>query len=324
MFRILIDDREDETHPHFDDLGSERKCEAGPPQRLVTGDYAVYFYDILRVLIERKTWDDLAGSIVNGRLDEQLARMATVRSELADPGQCTLILLVEGTPRKIHKRIPMKNLIAKLDHIMFRNEAHIIYTCDPRDTARRVYRMVDNLNVDLTYRPAVKAEGGGDGNDVRQNEEEKHALPRVDIPDDLTQQRPREDVRVVVDMLSAVPQLALNTARVIVAAGWSVRSMMQRTVAEIAELTYESGTHIGETRARKIHNSLRSAKCWSNILTTINGITKKTAAEIVAELDYKKVAEWTADGIANVHKTEKKTVGHAMGARVIVLLDYSN
>ena len=77
MFQLEIDDREhdEEILKYFDTLGGEIKVEI-KRCRLNCSDFAVYYSGKLLFVVERKTWNDLAQSIKDGRLDEQIKKKA--------------------------------------------------------------------------------------------------------------------------------------------------------------------------------------------------------------------------------------------------------
>jgi ERCC4-type nuclease len=261
-------------------------------ETLPLGDYLVFWYTLVKILIERKTWDDLAGSIKTGHLDEQLGRMQLVRAETG----CTLVLLVEGRRRESHCHVESKSLQAKLDHIMFAGYANIIYTDSTEDTVKRIYEMIDNLQVPDA--PPQFAEA----NKVLQ-------MTKDHGPD-----------QTLLDCFMAVPQLSLSTARILIDRRWNLWNLYEADADTLAEITYPSGAKMGPARAKKINKAMGERKTWVKILEQIQGVTKKTAERMFeSESDLYK---WTEDSVADVAKTEKSRVGPVVAARVIDALSY--
>lgn len=167
MYSIKIDDREDKTKdgfvPLFHAHNTNKKINVSVEMcRLCTGDFGVYYNGILVIVIERKTWNDLAGSIRNNRLDCQIKNMIN----LPDPNWKTKtytknknpnvihntpmklmkIILVEGVKRSKHGRLPIKNLEAKLDFIRIIHGFSVIFTQNKIQTTKRIFQLVENYH----------------------------------------------------------------------------------------------------------------------------------------------------------------------------------
>lgn len=110
----------------------------------------------LTILVERKSWSDLAGSFESKRLHLQLWRMAEPR--IAD----RVVLLVEkGTvPRRVHKLV--KSALAYLKSRVEPN-MYVAYT----DNYANTIRLLDHWaakgdEIFYAHRPVLKAKGGKD------------------------------------------------------------------------------------------------------------------------------------------------------------------
>lgn len=291
MFRIEVDDREREAIPLFDILSGRRQVDV-LRERLTTGDFAVWLSNMLKILIERKTWSDLAESIKDGRLNAQLQNMREVREVTG----CAIILIVEGKPGKSHGHIEMSSLRTKLDHIMLSGQAHIVFTDSVQNTVQRVYELVDHIEYDI----AVVAAG---------------APPGI-----LTQTKERSAEQVLLDMFSAVPLISLNTARLFVKNGWRFIDLYEARSEDLTRLVYPSGITMAESRARKIVEAMGTKKCWIAVLSAITGVTKKTAELILAaESD---PYNWTLEGLENIEKSKKRKLGPAVARRIVDALRY--
>ena len=275
----------------LDMLSARRRVEV-VGETLPIGDYLAFWYTVLKLLIERKTWDDLSQSLASGHLDEQLGRMQKVREETG----CTLIIIVEGRRRESHGRIEARALQAKLDHIMMAGRANVIYTDSIESTVTRIYELIDNIEVD---------------DKVPQLREDCKTLQLT---------KDHGPAQTLLDCFMAVPNLSLSTARIIIDRNWNLWDLYEAEESVLAEITYPSGAKMGPARAKKINRSMGERKTWVKILEQIQGVTKKTAEMMFqTEADLYK---WTEASLADVAKTEKSRVGPAVAARVIAALDY--
>jgi ERCC4-type nuclease len=263
-------------------------------EALAIGDYQLFYRGALLILFERKTWDDLAGSLKGAHLDEQLGRMDKVRVETG----CTIIIIVEGRRRESHGHVESRALQAKLDHIMLAGRAHIVYTDSTEDTVQRIYELADNVVVEGRDVPPVV------------NEANKVLSLTKDHGPEQTQ----------LDCFMAVPGLALATARIMIAKGWSLWTLYEADVEILAAISYPSGAVLGVQRARKIEAAMGERKTWIKILEQIQGVTKKTAEALFSS--ERDLYKWTIDNVANVAKTAKTRVGPVVAKRIIDTLAF--
>jgi ERCC4-type nuclease len=129
MFTLEVDDREH-------DLIAEFKNEI-VVKRLTIGDIAFYYRGILIFVIERKTLEDMIASLTDGRLKTQIANMKNIKQESYDPKR---IIILET-----NKKIP-SNIMAKLDHLMIRDDFYIIYTKSLSGTRDRILELCKNCS----------------------------------------------------------------------------------------------------------------------------------------------------------------------------------
>jgi ERCC4-type nuclease len=112
--------------------------------RVKTGDFTIVGQDgTILANIERKTWKDLAASIKDGRtknLQKQL--------QLREKTGCMVYYLIEGIAfpgKKSFGRIKAKYLEAHLDHVMIRDNIHVIRSRDIEGTAGRLIQLANNF-----------------------------------------------------------------------------------------------------------------------------------------------------------------------------------
>ena len=111
---------------------------------ITTGDYVIMDGDKIVAAIERKTWKDLADSIIDGRMDNHGKLV-----ELKNKNNCLVYYLIEGAldlqRTTIIRKRPAKNLIAKLDHIQMRHPWVSVTHCkDKQATANRIAELMRN------------------------------------------------------------------------------------------------------------------------------------------------------------------------------------
>lgn len=127
-----------------------------PKQALPAGDYLVTTPEGLTILVERKSWSDLAGSFESKRLHSQLWRMAEPR--LAD--RC--VLLVEKGPVPYYVRTLSKYALAyvqsRIEPVMY-----VAYT-DSYDRTKKLLEHWATKGDEIFYvhRPVLKAKGSED------------------------------------------------------------------------------------------------------------------------------------------------------------------
>ena len=301
---IIIDDRERAVIPHFN-------AYEFPPDvtfsvsRITTGDYSILYENKILFIIERKTWKDLASSIKDGRKNN-VENLLKLRNETG----CIILYLIEGNPlpnpNAIFCRIPYKNLRAHLDHLSFRDNIHITYSKDEKNTVERIAEIIKN------YRSFAGSAGsvsmGGASKSVGGNSllKEKKIVTQESITYKIWQ---------------CIPGVTEKTSCLFAGRHISDLILGKITKDEIYALKYDNGYIIGK-RADKIWNSTRlvNTPLFVKMLTQINGITKKTAEIILSAISFEKIllGEVTAGEIANIEKSpSKRRVGIKVAGEII-------
>ena len=140
-FRVIVDDRERAVIPYLAEIeGINMKVE-----RITTADYSILYRNGKMIVIERKTWGDLADSIKDHRINN-IRDLFRVR----DDHDAKIIYLMEGRiPPKVSTKIhgiPFRNLRSKLDHMMIRDGIMVVETRDARQTADRIVQLGVNCS----------------------------------------------------------------------------------------------------------------------------------------------------------------------------------
>lgn len=132
--KFCIDYREYHIKEHF----------KNDPQVIIDtldiGDIAFYYDDTLVVLIERKTINDLASSIVDGRHREQKIRLINSSS----PSK--VMYLIEGDIHSIyHKNINENTILGSIINTLLRDNIKVYRTDNIKDTIHFIERIYEKL-----------------------------------------------------------------------------------------------------------------------------------------------------------------------------------
>lgn len=157
MITIIADDRETNgANPFFDKFIVANNAKHGKQavknvdiklciNRVTTGDYNIVLNgNIVAIIIERKTWKDLAASFKDGRAETQHKEMLSVQERTG----CILAYILEGKIcyEKDYKvnRIPFANLDAKRRHLSLRGHS-VLQTKDQEHTAEMIVNLARDV-----------------------------------------------------------------------------------------------------------------------------------------------------------------------------------
>jgi ERCC4-type nuclease len=257
-------------------------------------DFAVYYMGNLLFVVERKAWSDLAASIKDGRINDQVAKMTSLDVKIKK------FIIVEGPIRGEYNGISFSNLIKKLDHIMFQHPIHVMYSSSPLGTCKRILQLVDNFPLDF-------------GQYVEQKERDT-VLQAINF--DSTE-------KTMAELFAAIKGIGHNTARLLMENGWSVMDLYTSTPEILSEMIYPlSGATVGITKARKIFEALGTKACWVAILSAVNGITKRTAEEILTKSP--NVLDWTEFNLQDLdipHGAKLRKLGALKAQKILKFLN---
>lgn len=317
--QLIIDDRERAVTPYFSDSYNNFDIEI---TRVQIGDYNILKDGNLLFCIERKTWTDLAQSICDGRT-ENVSKMISLR----DKTGCKLIYLMEGrsryTPTKRFSHIPFKNLQAKLDHLIIRDNIYVINSMSPQDTVDRIIQFIDNYLTlpNTTTSTGTESVGGSENKTPENTNSEIHMeILKTNIP--------KTDLQIIYDMWCSIPNITTKTASLFIDAGYHISDLLLGSISKetIATMRYSNGTIIGK-RADKIiaisHcDKYENVKHYYNILASLPMITKKSASLILARFTWRDIltGKVPVNAIINVKKTAKKNIGKTAGMNIYKFL----
>lgn len=352
---IIADDREKHVVPHFDEYKNEYNINY-KVERMNVGDYAISYKNYIIVIIERKTWADLAASIRDGR-KANIEKLKQLRETVG----CQIAYLIEGPampkPNDKFARMPYKNLRSHLDHLAFRDSVHMLYSNDATTSARRIMELALNISTDKTTCKEIDALILADAdNDNDPNKiDDKVEINTVDKIDDkinsidnkieidnvenktggtvhALHDTYKSAVNVGDQLLQCIPTVGPLVSAVMVQNGVTLSGLYngQFDIDFIANLTYATGALIGRVRAQKIINGISlldkdtkaANKMKLNVLTSIPNVSTAAANAILAVTSISNIINGTTteDQLAALQKTPKSKIGNKAAHNLITYL----
>jgi len=322
---IAIDKRERDILSVFDKYPNSSDINGNPigwrAEHLTTGDFIIFCGTQAILIIERKTWSDLAASFRDGR-KHNINKLLQYRQLTG----AKIAYLIEGTafPASNAKfaRIPYVNLRAHLDHLLFRDNIIELRTASLIGTVERLFQLVKNIS-SIKFMPAVSIEPIAatsiepiaaasiepiatasiepmaasiepiDANILSIAMGGKTNLELAQIPQQLN------DTQIIEKLWKCLPQINDVNAKLFRNYHISDLLMAKLSCEQIANFSYQNGIRVGMTRAKKIYAisnmELKSnAKYYVKLLSTVPGISRTTAIRILAAYPISKILrEWT-------------------------------
>lgn len=290
-FQIIIDDRERAVIPFLmchDDKSISVK-------RITIGDFCIIYPNDQMIIIERKTWADLADSIKDNR-------MGNIRDLIRARNECDAkpIYIIEGyLPKNMNKKIRgirACNLKSKLDHIMMRDSIPIIYTLNPTDTATRIIELGKNCSTLFT--------------------EPKDVVPAVKYIKDKKPDIPKKEQEM--NMLCHIKGVSSRTADALFKIYTLPQIINGIDAEELRNIKYDSGVSIKKATIRRL---LNLKKEFPAMLTTIKGVSPTISTEICEKIDFKSLVNGEIDisTLSNIELSGKRRrcVGLIVATRII-------
>jgi hypothetical protein len=339
-YELIADTRERNVLRHTTEL---------PPLRVLqmtVGDYAIMQGGAVVAIIERKSLEDYAASLKDGRCSN-INKLIKLR----ETTNCRIIYIIEGrefpAPESCWGNIPYKHIESSIFHLVMRDNVCILRSKDSLDTAKLLYRLMASMRT-LEARAQVCTQGC-----ARPLVENYLYVPptlRNDIkigafsssPPDPMMTGPSYDPAVSgCSMAQAQPpdQKHLLTAKVeihdsdIVRKMWACfpgigaetasTFMAKYTIADAVlglVNTDDMKTACGRRLSTKIANSLSNIQPYVEvkIITCTPGISRKTAVTL-STVPLKTLLSYGVAGIA-MKNIGKKPLGKAKAERLVKYL----
>lgn len=297
---IICDDRESYVNKYLDKYADKYNI-SYKIERINIGDFAISFNGKMLLIVERKTWNDLAASMTDGRKDN-INKLKSLRDETG----CYISYLIEGdaTPsrKKYYNKFPYKNLRAHLDHIMFRDNIHVCHSSNHENSAYRLFELANNFLSNKVIIDKYKVQGGAEDNKLLKKKYDS-CINRCSL------------------IIKRLPYIGSIISDLLVENKITIKTIANKTVDidKIADIKYLSGKRIGYKKAEKIFNNYKvlsstnktNKKIHTNILSEVPLISKKTAEKIVDKYNLIDIINGVIkfDDLKTI-KTNKKQLGN--------------
>lgn len=310
---LWIDQRERNVFPYFSNLDSKLtspyKVEL---KTLSAGDYAVVYKNYIIMLIERKSWADLAATFIDNSRKFNYQKMMEERAKFG----CKIFYLIEGKrPASTIKHVQIDVLEAHLDHLLIDHDIVSLYSHDISHTPKRIFKLINNYISAHTNPFKVLKEKLQKNNVEPQIVEEK----KEQIPDDLITASDFAGITLNVEQmfditddnkthggLSAIDSLCTSkkmSDEAIYRAFWNsiegvtdtnylalkdhnvcVHNLLcgEYTLPQLIMAKYRSGILVGEKKLNKIIKSATQEATHIKVLSQIPGISKTRAVSILS------------------------------------------
>ncbi len=313
---LVIDDRERQIRRHELELSMIPHV----VKRITVGDYAILAPNAsppeaedngpvamshILVTIERKSLDDFARSLIDGRHDNK-AKLLALREET----NCRIIYIIEGpefpAPGDVfgasdkHGGIPYKNIESSIFHMMVRDNISIIRTKDTVDTAKMFTRLIPSMNT-------LWEHSGG----AQCIQAQSAAIPLDNVVpctmEVLTQRHEKSDHDVVRDMWSSFNGISVESADEYMKR-WTLADIVCGRISRNDIFAHKMAN--GKTISKRAAGSLTGVTRLIEIrlLSHIPGISKITAATLADNTPLQKLLSLSETEMAAivVHKAGRK------------------
>jgi ERCC4-type nuclease len=325
--KLIVDTRERNVLRHakeFEEVSYEVK-------QITTADYVVTCGNNIVAAIERKSLEDYAASIKDGRSDNKKKLI-----ELRKKTGCALIYIIEGDafprPNACYGNIPYKFIESSIFHLTVRDRITILQSADTLGTAGLLARFVKSMDtladkVDFdeinTANTGLSTDGADstDGTDTAGTNGADNTVIS-DIHAELTRRHVRTDHEVSRELWSCFPGISVETADEY-SKVWSIADIVCERIprADIQKFKMANG----RTISKKVVNSLTglTPPIEVRLLTCIEGVSTQTAKEITAERSLRALLGYGTAGISmcKVGKS-KRSFGDEKANRLLRLFNY--
>lgn len=248
---------------------------------------------ILSAVFERKTWKDLASSIKDNRLEDQINNM----KHMQDKYKCYIYFIIEGNlgykDNYTIEGIPFKNLHAKLRSISLQG-IPFIQTKNPENTAqllinmsRDIIRLYNCDTVKLCCENLISISGLRGG---------------------LAKKKP-ENKDIVYKMWKSIKGIS-DSLTLIMMENFTFKEFfttsMNDVIVKLSDLCYASGRKIGKNNSTKIIKNSRTEGFEIKFLENINGISNDIAKLILNNYKFSDLFIIDISKLENIKRNNRK------------------
>jgi ERCC4-type nuclease len=289
LMELIIDDRERAIYPH---LTTEAQSIKYRKDRLEVGDYALVRGTEIIAIFERKSLEDYAASIKDGRHANK-EKLLTLR----DKTGCRAFYIVEGKrPKTLDKYIggiAYTTIESSMFHLMMRDGIFIIHTLNTQDTVAALVRFIRSMENLEGKRQAMVC--GLPGNNV-------------DLLKEKTQKTELDIAREMWACFSGISSVSADAF----INRYNLRQIVSEQIplSELKAIKYSNGRAIN----KKVVNSLSeiNKRIQVRLLSCVPGISGSTAEEILDTRKLKDILSYETGAISIIpFGKHKKPLGLA-------------
>jgi ERCC4-type nuclease len=267
-------------------------------KQITVGDYAICYDETIKIIIERKTWLDLADSIKDPERRANHQKLLDLRAET----NCIIMYFIEGTfnANKCGK-MPIRALQGYLDHALIVDNCHILYTSSIGDTAMRILDLCSSCTTLPT--------------------ENNDRVTNLGLLNKKYTMTPDTSYEKMWQCISGVTCVSYPIISKVCTIKDCIRGNV--SLSTLSDLKYISGNILGLPKAKKICDSATKKHTHIKILSCIPGITTKSATYILAHNTMAELLDMTVEQLAALHKTDKLTVNKKVAVKLYEALNYT-
>ena len=285
-------------------------------EQITTGDFVIKLGDMIKVILERKTFDDLASSIKDGRANSQIEKMEKLKAETG----ASIMFIIEGpkTHFKEKQGISFDAIESKLRHIALRGIPYL-RTVNAKDTAILVVQLARDV-----------ARGYGI---VSVSEEQKvesnhqDLLKRTIKPEMHSEQE---------NLWKSIPGIGDKIAKTLLkklTMGQFLRSDEKEMKKMLTDINIEYSLGVGPKKISTLLSLLRDPKdiietnqkkdLSAKILGSIHGMSVETAKIILETHPLQSLAKGEVERymLADIQRVNKRKLGADVADKIITLLE---
>lgn len=250
--------------------------------QIAIGDYAIADDgDTKRLLavIERKSFDDYAASIADGRTNNRHKLI-----KLREKTGCRIIYIIEGAafpePSDTFHRIPYRAIESSIFHLIVRDGVCVIRTKDTLDTAKTLVRFCESMETLLLQPEMTGGDEPADDTTDTTDAAADDATDPIDLTKMLTTPIKRTTDDVVRSIWARFPGISGESASEYMRK-WSIADIICKKIPRATIAAHKSA--VGRAIAKKTVDALCNVTTITQIklLAGVPGVSAATSAELL-------------------------------------------
>lgn len=288
------------------------------PLQMTVGDYAICRGDKILAVIERKSLEDYAASLKDGRHANK-NKMTKLRDEIG----CRVVYIVEGPldpPQdKLFGRTPYKYIESSIHHIMIRDHILVLRTRDVVDTSKRLARFVESMST-LNWEPAETFDLTTGIEIVGSND-----IKNAPVDTILRADRSKSDSDILRELWACFRGITIESAEHYIRR-WSIADVILGRIPKTGpgsprEIKINNKHIVKHTQAELLNPS---ADLKKRLLSMIPGISSKSAEEILDQISLDVMLEVGLEEVKQVQiGKNQKALGESKAKHLLKLFNYS-